>query len=195
MIPTEHLPLFLFLISPISVNCHIIYYGVNMTSEKPCVHPDENTCPGRRALLKSAALAGAAIAIIGVPALSYVVAPALKKGTSKWIDFGPVDQLKPGEIEMLSYEFMVKDGWLVLPQRGFVWAKLDSPEQITVFSSTCTHLACNVIWRKEKGIFECPCHSGHFDGNGRPIAGPPARPLVVFEHKVEESKLMVMMPA
>lgn len=120
-----------------------------MTAEKPCVHPDENMCPERRAFLKSAVLAGTAGAIIGVPALSYVVAPALKKGTTKWIDFGPIDQLKPGEIEMLSYEFMVKDGRLVLPQRGFVWARLDSPGKITVFSSTCTHLACNVIWRKE----------------------------------------------
>ena len=166
-----------------------------MTSEKSCVSPAENTCPERRAFLKCAMVAGAGGAIIGVPALSYVVAPALKKGTSKWIDFGAVDQLKPGEIEMLSYEFMVKDGWLVLPQRGFVWAKLDSPEKITVFSSTCTHLACNVIWQKEKGVFECPCHSGRFDPNGRPIAGPPTKPLVVLEHKVEESKLMVMMPA
>jgi Rieske Fe-S protein len=166
-----------------------------MTTDNPSDPPDEKPCPERRAFFKSAVLAGAAAAVVAVPALYYVVAPALEKGTSKWIDFGAVDQLKPGEIEMLSYEFMVKDGWLVLPQRGFVWAKLDSLDKITVFSSTCTHLACNVIWRKEKGIFECPCHSGQFDSNGRPIAGPPTRPLTVLEHKVEESNLMVMMPA
>jgi Rieske Fe-S protein len=166
-----------------------------MTSEKTCVPLEEKPCPERRTFLKSAVLAGAAGVIVGVPVLYYVVAPALEKGTSKWIDFGAIDQLKPGEIEMLSYEFMVKDGWLVLPQRGFVWAKLDGPDRITVYSSTCTHLACNVIWRKEKGIFECPCHSGQFDSNGRPIAGPPTRPLTVLEHKVEESSLMVLMPA
>ena len=166
-----------------------------MPSDKPCGEPDESQCPGRRAFFKTAALAGVAVALTGVPLLSYVVAPALKKGTSKWIDFGPAENLKPGEIGMLSYEFMVKDGWIVLPQRGFVWAKSDGPDNITVFSSTCTHLACNVIWRKEKNIFECPCHSGHFDINGRPIAGPPTKPLVALEHKVEEGKLMVMMPA
>jgi Rieske Fe-S protein len=165
-----------------------------MAFDKTCVHPNEGECPGRRAFLKCAALAGAIGVLAGVPLLSYVAAPALKKGTTKWIDFGPVDQLKPGGIEMLSYEFMVKDGWLVLPQRGFVWAKLDSHEKITVFSSTCTHLACNVIWRKEKGIFECPCHSGQFDINGRPIAGPPTKPLIAQDHKVEEGKLMVLMP-
>lgn len=165
-----------------------------MTSENPCAHPGEAACPERRTLIKSALLLGAAGVLTGAPLLSYVVAPALQKRADKWIDLGPVDQLKPGEIEMRSYEFMVKDGWLVLPQRGFVWAKLENPEKITIFSSTCTHLACNVIWRKEKGIFECPCHSGQFDSNGRPIAGPPTRPLVAWEHKVEEGKLMVLMP-
>jgi Rieske Fe-S protein len=164
-----------------------------MTSDKPCGEPDESKCPGRRAFFKTAALAGVAVALTGVPLLSYVIAPALKKGTSKWIDFGPAENLKPGEIEMLSYEFMVKDGWLVLPQRGFVWAKISGPEKITVFSSTCTHLACNVIWRKEKERFECPCHSGYFDINGQPVSGPPSKPLVVLDHKMEEGILKVFM--
>jgi Rieske Fe-S protein len=88
---------------------------------------------------------------------------------------------------------MVKDGWLVLPQRGFVWAKTDSNGKMTVFSSTCTHLACNVIWREENQVFECPCHTGHYNSDGQPIAGPPTRPLAVLEHKVEEGNLMVFL--
>jgi Rieske Fe-S protein len=155
----------------------------------------EISCPGRRSFVKTAALVGAAITLTGLPLLTYVVVPALKKRTTKWIDFGPADKLTPGEVEMLSYEFMVKDGWIVLPQRGFVWAKSDGPGNITIFSSTCTHLACNVIWNKETQRFECPCHSGFFDSSGRPVAGPPTRPLVAMEHKVEEGKLMVLMPA
>ena len=166
-----------------------------MNPSEVCAKMGEQYNPGRRAFLKTSVLTGVAAALTGVPLLSYVIAPALKKGTGKWIDFGPADRLKPGEIEMLSYEFMVKDGWLVLPQRGFVWAKISGPEKITVFSSTCTHLACNVIWRKEKQIFECPCHSGHFDMDGRPIAGPPSKPLVVLDHKMEEGNLKVFMPA
>jgi Rieske Fe-S protein len=128
--------------------------------------------PGRRAFLKTSALTGIAAVLAGVPVLSYFIAPALKTGSGKWIDFGPAD-----------------------PQRGFVWAKVSSPEKITVFSSTCTHLACNVIWRKEKQIFECPCHSGHFDMDGRPIAGPPSKPLIVLDHRLEEGNLKVFMPA
>jgi len=92
---------------------------------------------------------------------------------------------------MLSYEFMIKDGWLVLPQRGFVWADTGSTGKTRVFSSTCTHLACNVIWRKETRTFECPCHSGRFDAEGKPISGPPTKPLSVLEHKLEDGNLLV----
>jgi Rieske Fe-S protein len=158
-----------------------------------CAHSADKIRVGRRAFVKTAALAGAAAALTGLPLLSYFIAPALKKGAGKWVDFGPADHLESGKMEMLSYEFMVKDGWVVLPQRGFVWARSEGPEKITVFSSTCTHLACNVIWRPEKEIFECPCHSGRFDTNGNPIAGPPTKRLAVLDHKVEEGKLLVFM--
>jgi len=145
----------------------------------------------RRGFIKTAALFGFAVTLTGIPLASYVIAPALKKGTGKWVDFGAVQDLNPGSIEMLSYEFMVKDGWQVLPQRGFVWAKTETAGKIHIFSSTCTHLACNVIWREEEEIFECPCHSGRFDINGQPIAGPPTKPLSALAHKIQDEKLMV----
>ena len=147
--------------------------------------------PGRRAFVKTAALAGAAALLSGVPLASYFIAPALKKGTGKWIDFGAVGAREPGRVEMLSYEFMVKDGWLILPQRGFFWVKTEAGGDLRVFSSTCTHLACNVIWREKEQVFVCPCHSGRFDANGKNIAGPPTRPLVVLEHKIEDGNLKV----
>ena len=151
----------------------------------------EKISSDRRAFFKTAALCGGVVILTGIPLASYFIAPALKKGTGKWVDFGAVQDLNPGSIEMLSYEFMVKDGWQVLPQRGFVWAKTEAANKIHVFSSTCTHLACNVIWREEERIFECPCHSGRFDADGRPIAGPPTKPLSVLEHKIEAENLLV----
>lgn len=88
-----------------------------MSPNEACTDMGKRICPGRRAFLKMSVITGTAAILTGVPLLSYVIAPALKKGTGKWIDFGPVEGLKPGEIEMLSYEFMVKDGWsrLLLP--------------------------------------------------------------------------------
>jgi Rieske Fe-S protein len=46
------------------------------------------------------------------------------------------------------------------------------------FSSACPHLGCVVLWTKESGRLECPCHNGAFDPrSGRVLAGPPPRPL------------------
>ena len=145
----------------------------------------------RRGFMKTAILAGGTTVLLGAPLTAYVIAPSLKKGAGKWVDFGPADALEPESFTMLSYEFMIKDGWLVLPQRGFVWASLGEDKDITVFSSTCTHLACNVIWSEEQRVFECPCHSGRFDVKGQPLAGPPTKPLTVLEHRVENGNLTV----
>jgi Rieske Fe-S protein len=147
----------------------------------------------RRSFIKTAALAGGATMITGVPLVSYFIAPALKKGTGKWVDFGSVEDLEPDSVAMLSYEFLVKDGWLVLPQRGFVWAKTEADDKVTVFSSICTHLSCNVIWREEAKVFDCPCHAGRFDIMGQPIAGPPTKPLKTLEHKVEDDNLLAFL--
>ena len=145
----------------------------------------------RRAFIKTTILGSGAALLTGIPLVSYFIAPALKKAAGKWVDFGAVEDLTPGGIEMLTYEFMVKDGWLVLPQRGFVWAKTNKDQNIKVFSSTCTHLACNVIWQAETNQFICPCHSGRFDSNGNPATGPPTKPLAVLKHKIEEDNLLV----
>ena len=145
----------------------------------------------RRAFIKTTVLGSGTVLLLGIPLISYFVAPSLKKATGKWVDFGAIDDLTPGSIEMLTYEFMVKDGWLVLPQRGFVWAKTNQDRAIKVFSSTCTHLACNVIWQEESNHFICPCHSGRFDSHGNPVAGPPTKPLSTLESKIEEDNLLV----
>lgn len=60
-------------------------------------------------------------------------------------------------------------------------------EQLYVaYSTVCTHLACDVLWREDEGDLFCPCHDGHFDPtDGSPTAGPPQRPLpeIVLEQR------------
>jgi Rieske Fe-S protein len=49
---------------------------------------------------------------------------------------------------------------------------------LVAYSQKCTHLSCAVIPRPAEGVLHCPCHEGVFDlRSGRPIAGPPPRPL------------------
>ena len=52
---------------------------------------------------------------------------------------------------------------------------------LVAYGQKCTHLSCAVRPRLEAGILECPCHQGSFDlGSGRPLAGPPRRPLTLI---------------
>ena len=69
----------------------------------------------RRGFLQTTALSGGAAFLVGIPVLSYIIAPAIKKSTGKWVEFGPAEALQENTFNMLSYEFMVKDGWQVLP--------------------------------------------------------------------------------
>jgi Rieske Fe-S protein len=46
------------------------------------------------------------------------------------------------------------------------------------YGQKCTHLSCAVIPRPAEKTLLCPCHEGVFDlASGRPLAGPPRRPL------------------
>lgn len=50
--------------------------------------------------------------------------------------------------------------------------------KLVAYDQKCTHLSCAVRPRPDEGVFHCPCHEGYFDlASGRPIAGPPRRPL------------------
>lgn len=51
-------------------------------------------------------------------------------------------------------------------------------DRLVAYGQQCSHLACAVIPEPEQGQLRCPCHNGYFEINeGRPIAGPPRRPL------------------
>lgn len=54
--------------------------------------------------------------------------------------------------------------------------------RFVAYDQRCTHLSCAVIPRPDLGQLECPCHQGVFDlQSGRPLAGPPRRPLPAVE--------------
>ncbi|OFW12799.1 MAG: hypothetical protein A3F70_09555 [Acidobacteria bacterium RIFCSPLOWO2_12_FULL_67_14] len=56
---------------------------------------------------------------------------------------------------------------------------------LVAYSQKCTHLSCAVRPRVEEGMIHCPCHEGYFDlRSGRPVAGPPRRPLDLIRLEV-----------
>jgi Rieske Fe-S protein len=57
--------------------------------------------------------------------------------------------------------------------------------EFVAYSQKCTHLSCAVRPLVDRGVIHCPCHEGYFDlASGRPIAGPPRRPLPVIQLEI-----------
>lgn len=70
-----------------------------------------------------------------------------------------------------------------------VLVRLDENKFIA-YSQKCTHLSCPVIPQPQEGRLHCPCHEGSFDlATGRPLAGPPRRPLPIVKIKVRGGKV------
>jgi nitrite reductase/ring-hydroxylating ferredoxin subunit len=50
--------------------------------------------------------------------------------------------------------------------------------ELVAYGQQCSHLSCAVIPEMKEDRLHCPCHHGFFEiREGRPIAGPPRRPL------------------
>jgi Rieske Fe-S protein len=64
---------------------------------------------------------------------------------------------------------------------------------LEAYSQKCTHLGCVVFWEAENQELVCPCHEGVFDArDGRPIAGPPERPLPKIELEIRDDTVWAM---
>ena len=59
------------------------------------------------------------------------------------------------------------------------------------FDATCTHLACTVQYRADKGDMWCACHNGVYDLGGRNVSGPPPRPLTAMKVTVQGDEVIV----
>jgi Rieske Fe-S protein len=59
------------------------------------------------------------------------------------------------------------------------------PGHYVAYGQKCTHLACAVVPHLDRGELHCPCHNGYFEAHkGRPIAGPPRRPLPLVKLEI-----------
>jgi nitrite reductase/ring-hydroxylating ferredoxin subunit len=53
------------------------------------------------------------------------------------------------------------------------------------YGQKCSHLSCAVVPNLDRGELHCPCHNGSFEvDHGRPVAGPPRRPLPLVHLEV-----------
>jgi menaquinol-cytochrome c reductase iron-sulfur subunit len=131
-------------------------------------------------------------AIIGLPAIGYLISPALKTSSSEaWIPLGPLENYKMGVPTLFSFTRTRINGWEKTVNSYGVYVVRASNNQIKVFSNVCTHLSCRVAWKEGPKQFVCPCHDGHFDVQGNVVSGPPPKPLLQYETRIESGKLSI----
>ena len=133
--------------------------------------------------------------IIGIPAIAYLLSPAVKvQEEEAWIPLGPLDSYPIDSPTLFPYTRTKVNGWekTVNSFGAYVWCYGEGESEISVYSNMCTHLSCRVTWQEDRTIYFCPCHDGRFNKEGEVVAGPPPEPLYEFETKVEEGNLSIM---
>jgi menaquinol-cytochrome c reductase iron-sulfur subunit len=137
-------------------------------------------------------LGGVIAAIIGLPAIGYLISPALKKESAdEWVPLGLIEELEQGVPTLFTFTQTKQVGWERTANSYGVYVIRKPGGKQDVFSNVCTHLSCRVTWDEDQNEFICPCHDGHFAADGAIISGPQPRPLDRFEHKVEDGTLLI----
>lgn len=111
-----------------------------------------------------------------------------RRGEPPILRIAPLDEIPVGSVRTFHYPDDHDPCILVRTE--------DS--KLLAYDQKCTHLSCAVVPDLASGKLHCPCHHGYFDlATGRPLAGPPRRPLprilvrvrngIVEAHGVERS--------
>lgn len=133
-------------------------------------------------------------ATVGLPAIGYLLSPALEKqGGESWIPLGPLEKYPLNQPTLFNFTRTKKHGWEKTTTSYGVYVLRTSSTEVRVFSNVCTHLSCRVIWKEEVQEYICPCHDGHFASDGSIIAGPQPRPLDEYETKIEDGNLFIFL--
>ncbi len=151
---------------------------------------------GRRNFLAIATGAiGAVIGVvIAIPAVAYVVGPALQRKTSEnWVRLGPISKVELGTPTLYKTTVESQTGWIVTEGEISVYVLTEDGRDYIALSNVCTHLGCRVRWITDQEQYFCPCHNAAFDKIGLVVSGPPPRPLDRYETKVEDDQLYILL--
>jgi menaquinol-cytochrome c reductase iron-sulfur subunit len=149
---------------------------------------------GRREFLGIAtgAIGGLIAAGIAIPAISYIIGPALQdSGSEESIPLGSISKVELGTPTLFKARIERQTGWIVNETELNVYVLTDDGRNFVAMSNTCTHLGCRVRWIAEQQQFLCPCHNAIFSKDGEVVSGPPPRPLDRYEVKVEDDQLYI----
>jgi quinol---cytochrome c reductase iron-sulfur subunit, bacillus type len=127
-----------------------------------------------------------------VPAIAYIIGPALqKKNIEEWIRLGSTQKVVPGTPTLFKATIERQAGWITNEEEISVYVLTDNGRDYISMSNICTHLGCRVRWISDQSQFYCPCHNGVFDKNGNVVSGPPPNPLNRYDTKVENDQIFI----
>ncbi|MDX9990613.1 MAG: ubiquinol-cytochrome c reductase iron-sulfur subunit [Anaerolineales bacterium] len=153
----------------------------------------------RRDFMKitTGAIGGVIAAVTGIPAVAYLVSPALREDKAgKPVIIGKLQDIPIGKPHPFSFTVTKVNGWerTAASYGGFVIRRSPDPADIIILSSRCTHLSCRVNWNDEAQGFLCPCHDAFFDIDGKVLNGPPPEPLRRFAFEVDAEGNLTITP-
>ena len=155
---------------------------------------DESKELSRRSFL-TATIASVAVIVtagIAVPAMIYVVGPALQRSQEEeWVRLGSKSKVEVGVPTLFKVSITRQTGWITTEEEISVYVVTQDGREYLALSNICTHLGCRVRWISDQDIFFCPCHNGVFSETGAVISGPPPAPLERYELKVEGDQLFI----
>ena len=124
--------------------------------------------------------AGAFLLSVLYPVGRYLVPPPVAESTAGTVAL-PIkpDAVRPNTGQI--FKFGARPAILIRTPAG----------ELRAFSAVCTHLNCTVQYRTDLSHIWCACHNGHFDLNGKNIAGPPPRPLESFVVNARGNQIVV----
>jgi len=138
--------------------------------------------PARRRLVNwfLGTAAGAFLLSVLYPIGRYLVPPQLPESSASTVTLAvKPDEVKPNSGQI--FKFGSKPAILVRTASG----------EMRAFSAVCTHLNCTVQYRADLERIWCACHNGHYDLNGKNVAGPPPRPLDALTVNVRGAQITV----
>lgn len=139
----------------------------------------------------SIGLAALSAAAAGIPVLSAVLAPLLKKTPEVWRNIGDLEDFEIGKTKLVEFENADPEAWAGVTAETAAWLRRDSTEKFTAFSANCTHLGCPVRWVQDAQLFMCPCHGGVYYKDGSVAAGPPPKSLVKYPVRIAKGKVQI----
>jgi menaquinol-cytochrome c reductase iron-sulfur subunit len=141
----------------------------------------------------SLALNAAVGAVLAVPLVRYLLAPAASKDsqTGSWIALGPTASFPVGETRLVDFQSPVNSLGDGDTAKVACWVRCISAQQFQVFAVNCAHLGCPVRWFAQSKLFLCPCHGGAYYQDGSRAAGPPERGLFEYKTRLDNNSLMI----